>query len=121
MNAVEANLRSQQMPPLHVHEGDEELRILEGRLSVFTADLELELRAGESWVTPAGVPHTYRAESDRVRVLASTETRAAGRYEDFLRAVAEPSQLTPEDEATLGHLAAATGITVLGPPGAMPA
>jgi quercetin dioxygenase-like cupin family protein len=121
MNAVETNLRSQQMPPLHVHETEEELRVLEGRLTVFTPDGEVELEAGESWVAPARVPHTYRAESARVRVLASTETRSAGRYEDFLRAVATPAGLTAEDEATLGLLAAETGITVLGAPGALPA
>jgi quercetin dioxygenase-like cupin family protein len=121
MNSVETSLRSRQMPPLHVHEADEELRVLEGRLTVYAGGGELELRAGDSWVAPARVPHTYRAESGRVRVLATTETRAAGRYEDFLRAVAEPSALTLEDEANLGVLAAATGITVLGAPGALPA
>jgi quercetin dioxygenase-like cupin family protein len=120
MNEVETRLRLRQMPPLHVHEEDEELRVLEGRLTVFAVEGEVELRAGDSWVAPAGVPHTYRAESGRVRVLAITRTRAPGRYEDFLRAVAEPSALSPDDEAALGFLAAATGITVLGAPGAMP-
>jgi hypothetical protein len=47
--------------------------------------------------------------------------RAPGRYEDFLRAVAEPSALSAEDEATLAVLGAATGIEVLGEPGALPA
>lgn len=121
MNEVELSLRSRQMPPLHVHSEDEELRVLDGRLTIFAGTRRVELEAGESWVAPAGVPHTYRAESRRVRVLASTAVRSPGSYEDFLRAVAEPSALGPEDEANLTVLGAAIGIEVLGQPGALPA
>ena len=121
MNEVETRLRLRQMPPLHVHEEDEELRVLEGRLTVFAVEGEVELRAGDSWVAPAGVPHTYRADSGIVRLVAATSAPAPGRYESFLRAVAEPSALTPEDEANLAVLAGESGIEVLGEPGALPA
>ena len=121
MNAVEISLRARQMPPLHVHAEDEELSVLEGRLTVYAGELEVELAAGETWVAPAGVPHTYRAESRRVRAVATTSARAAGHYEDFLRAVAEPAPLSPEDEAMLAVLGAATGIDMLGAPGTLPA
>jgi quercetin dioxygenase-like cupin family protein len=120
MNAVELSLRARQMPPLHVHTEDEELRVLEGRLRVFAGGRQVELRVGESWVAPAGVPHTYRADSPRVRLVAATSVRAAGSYEAFLRAVAEPSQLTAEDEATLAVLGGPAGIRVLGAPGELP-
>ena len=119
MNAIEITLRHGQMPPLHAHPADEELSVLEGRLTVYAEGQEIELAAGESWVSPAGVPHTYRATSARVRLVAATEARAAGSYEQFLQAVAEPATLSPEDEANLAVLAAATGITVLGRPGAL--
>ena len=121
MNEVEIILRFRQMPPLHVHEEDEELRVLDGRITVFAGGRRVELEAGDSWVAPAGVPHTYRAESSSVRLVASTSVRAPGRYEDFLRAVAEPSALSSDDEANLAVLAGASGITVLGAPGALPA
>ncbi|HEX3255859.1 MAG TPA: cupin domain-containing protein [Gaiellaceae bacterium] len=121
MNEVELSLRARQMPPLHVHAEDEELRVLDGRLTVFAGGRQVELRAGESWVAPAGKPHTYRAESPRVRLVAATSVRAAGSYEDFLRAVAEPSELTAEDEANLAVLAGPAGIRILGAPGELPA
>jgi quercetin dioxygenase-like cupin family protein len=121
MNTVEISLRYRQMAPLHVHTEDEEFSVLEGRLTVYAGGTSVELGAGESWVAPGGVPHTYRAESGRVRLLASTAVRSAGSYEDFLRAVAEPSALAAEDEANLAVLAGANGIEVLGEPGALPA
>ena len=120
MNSVEITLRARQMPPLHVHSEDEQLSVLEGRLRVYAGGREVELGPGESWVAPGGVPHTYRADSKTVRLIASTSARAAGRYEDFLRAVAEPAALSAEDEATLAFLAGANGLTVLAEPGALP-
>jgi quercetin dioxygenase-like cupin family protein len=119
MNAIEITLRQGQMPPLHSHPADEELSVLEGRLTVYAEGQEIALAAGESWISPAGVPHTYRATSARVRLVAATEVRAAGSYEQFLHAVAEPAAMSPEDEANLAVLAASTGITVLGRPGAL--
>lgn len=121
MNTVEITLRYRQMAPLHVHAYDEELNVLDGRLTVYAGGTQVELATGQSWVAPAGVPHTYRAESGWVRLVASTPVRSAGSYEDFLRAVAEPSALTPEDEANLAVFAAVNGIEVLGEPGALPA
>jgi quercetin dioxygenase-like cupin family protein len=121
MNAVEVSLRSRQMPPLHAHPDDEHLQVLEGRLTVWAGEREVVLEAGESWVAPAGLAHTYRADSRLVRLVATTPVRAAGLYEDFLRAVAEPGGLTSEDEAALAVLSAPIGIQVLGAPGALPA
>ena len=120
MNSVEITLRYGQMPPLHVHSEDEELSVLEGRLTVFAGGSQLELGPGESWVAPSGVPHTYRAASGSVRLVASTSVRSPGRYEDFLRAVSKPSAMSSEDEANLAVLGADTGIDVLGVPGALP-
>ena len=121
MNEVELSLRARQMAPLHVHAEDEELHVLDGRLTVFAGGRRVVLGSGESWVAPAGVPHTYRADSPWVRLVAGSPVRSAGSYEDFLRAVAEPSALTAEDEANLAVLAAPAGINVLGAPGELPA
>jgi quercetin dioxygenase-like cupin family protein len=121
MNAIEISLRYRQMAPLHVHTEDEEFSVLEGRLTVYASGTRVELGPGEAWVAPAGVPHTYRAETSHVRLVATSTVRAPGHYEDFLRAVAEPSDLTEEDEANLAMLAGANGIAVLAEPGALPA
>jgi quercetin dioxygenase-like cupin family protein len=121
MNSVEITLRYGQMPPLHVHAEDEKLSVLEGRLTVLAGGRQVELGPGDSWVAPGGVPHTYRAGSGAVRLIASTSVGSPGRYEDFLRAVAEPADLTEEDEANLAMIGAATGIEVLGEPGTLPA
>jgi quercetin dioxygenase-like cupin family protein len=121
MNAVEILLRYRQMAPLHVHTEDEELSVIEGRLTVYASGTRVELGPGEAWVAPAGVPHTYRADTSQVRLVATSAVRAPGRYEDFLHAVAEPSQMSPEDEANLAVLAGGNGIEVLAEPGALPA
>ena len=67
------------------------------------------------------MPHTYRADTSRVLLVATSSVRAPGRYEDFLRAVAEPAELTEDDEATLAVLTAPFGVEVLGGPGTLPA
>jgi quercetin dioxygenase-like cupin family protein len=120
MNAVEISLRHRQMAPLHVHTEDEELSVLEGRLTVYAGVTTVELGPGEAWVAPAGVAHTYRADTSHVRLVASSAVRAPGRYEDFLRAVGEPGELTEEDAATLAVLAGPIGVEVLGAPGTLP-
>jgi quercetin dioxygenase-like cupin family protein len=121
MNAVEISLRYRQMAPFHVHTEDEELSVIEGRLTVYAGGVSVELGPGEAWVAPAGVPHTYRADTSHVRLVATSTVRAPSRYEDFLRAVAEPAEMSPEDEENLAVLAGANGIAVLAEPGALPA
>jgi len=69
MNAVEISLRYRQMAPLHVHTEDEELSVLEGRLTVYASGNRVELGPGEAWVAPAGVPHTYFEAAGPTRYL----------------------------------------------------
>jgi glyoxylate utilization-related uncharacterized protein len=109
------------MAPLHVHEEDEAVRVLAGRLAVHLPGETVWLEPGESMLVPARTPHTIRAGAGHARVLSGVHTRSAGRYEDFLRAVAPPSgAATAEDAATLAVIAAGAGTEVLGPPGALP-
>lgn len=108
------------MAPLHVHDEDEAVRVLEGRLAVHLPDLTVWLEPGDGRLVPAGTPHTIRADAGGARILSGAHTRS-GRYEDFLRAVAPPAgAATTEDAATLAVIAAATGTEVLGPPGTLP-
>lgn len=112
------------MTPLHAHEDDETLQVVEGRVTLYAGDEIVYLTAGSSVLVPAGVPHTCRADSERVRFHARAVAVSVSRYEDFLRAVGRPAAsggwATPEDEAAVTAIAAPNRITVLGPPGALP-
>jgi uncharacterized cupin superfamily protein len=124
---IESELAHGEMPPLHVHAEDESFHVFEGSLTVYLGEGVVHLEAGETLVASSGVPHTYRAESAKARVLTMSRVDSAARYDDFLRAVARPSEseapawATAEDEATVSAIAAAAGITVLSPPGELPA
>lgn len=93
-------------PPLHSHRQDETLYLLEGELTAWVLDRELgENDHGErpAWVTesprrcgpgavvfaPAGVPHTFRVESDIARAIFLSTP--AG-IEEMFRALGEPAQ-----------------------------
>jgi uncharacterized RmlC-like cupin family protein len=124
---IESELAYAEMPPLHVHAEDESFHVFEGSLTVYLGEDAVRLEAGETFVAPRGVPHTYRTESAKARVLTMSRVESAARYDDFLRAVAQPSDsgapawATAEDEATVSAIAAAAGITVLSAPGELPA
>ena len=80
--------------------------------------------AGESLFAPRGVPHVYRVESERARMLA-VGTPAG--FADFVRGVSDEPEgdgfaaLGREhDPARLAEVAARQRIELLGPPGVMP-
>jgi mannose-6-phosphate isomerase-like protein (cupin superfamily) len=122
---VEAEAEHGNMPPLHVHHDDDEtFYVLEGRISVITADGACELGPGESLFAPRGVPHAYRVESERARWLVATTDGGFASFVEEMSVPAEgdgyaPVELMPSPEA-LGAAAARRGIEVLGPPGLLP-
>jgi quercetin dioxygenase-like cupin family protein len=123
---VESTLAAGAMTPLHAHDEEEGLEAVDGRITVFLGDEVIELEAGDSVVVPCGVPHTLRAGPAPTRLLSASFVSSAGRYEDFLRAVAparpgEPVEPSAEEAAALAAVAAACGTAVLGPPGLLPA
>ena len=79
---------------------------------------------GEYALAPHGIPHTYRAGEAGAVLLV---TSAPGDFVPFLREAGAPA-LRPElpvlegppDVERLGRIAAAHGITLLGPPGMLP-
>jgi quercetin dioxygenase-like cupin family protein len=113
------------MPPLHVHEHDEAFHVLEGELTLHVGAETVALGPGESFVAPAGVPHTHRAER-LTRHLTMACVASAGRYDEWVRTVARPVPALAGDwadcpeAAAAGAIAGANGIRVLGPPGALP-
>ena len=66
---IESELAHGEMPPLHVHAADESFHVFEGSLTVYLGEDAVRLEAGETLLAPAGIPHTYRAESAKARVL----------------------------------------------------
>ena len=103
------------MPPLHVHHAhDEGFYVLDGEVTLFVPDGEVTLRTGDFFLAPRGVPHTYRVGEQDARWL--TTSNPAG-FERFVAAVSELEAPTPE---SLGAVAAAHDIEILGPPGTMP-
>ena len=82
-------------PPMHVHEREEELfYVLEGSLKVFRGSEELILGPGQSGFLPRGVPHTFRVQSNYVRMLTYI---TPGGFEEFFRQIGRPAEaLMPE-------------------------
>jgi quercetin dioxygenase-like cupin family protein len=60
-------------PPLHIHYDEDEIfHVLEGEVRYRVGDQEHRARAGETLLTPKGIPHTYKVESDEARMLTIT-------------------------------------------------
>jgi mannose-6-phosphate isomerase-like protein (cupin superfamily) len=104
------------MPPPHVHERDAEgFLVLEGELTVHTADGPRQLGPGMSLHAVAGRPHTIEVTSDtpcRWVVVSSP----AG-FEQFVRAVGTPAPRRelpvldgPPDGERLARIAGEHGI-----------
>jgi quercetin dioxygenase-like cupin family protein len=104
-----------QMPPLHVHHAEDEgFYVLDGQVTLFMPGRELTLDAGEFFLAPRGVPHTYRVGERPASWLVLSSP--AG----FERFVAEVAALEEADPDALAEVAARHRIEILGPPGAMP-
>ena len=76
-------------PPLHSHPQDETFYVLDGDVTVWVESDERSLRVGDVACARAGVPHTFRVESDTARMLFLSTP--AG-IEDYVRALAEPAR-----------------------------
>ena len=114
------------MPPLHVHEREDEgFYVLSGSLTLWVGDEPpVKLVPGEYALAPHGVAHTYRAGDDGAVALV---TSLPGEFVAFVREVGEPAPRLelpvldgPPDVERLARIAAAHGITLLGPPGMLP-
>jgi mannose-6-phosphate isomerase-like protein (cupin superfamily) len=124
---VERSASAGVMAPLLRRDEGETYRVLEGEVVFFVGDDVVWARAGDVVVAPAGVERTFRVDSDGgARWLVVTHVRSLERFTDFGRAVSRPrsepaSGWPSEDEhAAVASIAAANGIELLGPPGALP-
>ena len=110
-------------PPLHIHHDEDEIfHVLEGEVRYRVGDQERLARAGETLLTPKGIPHTYRVESAEARMLTITK----GEFEHFVRAFGRPDERdglpdpsgppTPEQAEALARTCRQFGIDLVGPP-----
>jgi uncharacterized cupin superfamily protein len=108
------------MPPLQAHADDTTYSVIEGSVTFFVGDESLAADAGDVVLAPDGVAHTFRIDSDGARWRVATRVSSVARFDDLGRALARPGSMTNDDEATVGVLAAANGIRILGSPGMLP-
>ena len=103
------------MPPLHVHHShDEAFYVLAGTVTLHMPDTEITLGAGDYFLAPRGIPHTYRVGEETARWVVISHP--AG----FERFVAEVAADDAPDPARLTANASRHGIEILGPPGDLP-
>ncbi len=110
------------MPPLYVHAENESYYVVEGEITFYVGDEIVHARAGDAVPVAGGLERTFRVTSEGARWLVATRARSYRRYDDFARALARPaaSWPSPEEEASIGAIAGANGIEILGPPGTLP-
>jgi quercetin dioxygenase-like cupin family protein len=125
LDVVESVGRRGEMPPLHLHQREDEYFVLlEGELTLYVPGESRRVGAGEAAFAPKGIPHTYRVESEEARWLAISSPSG---FASFVAAVAEPAgseELPPTDSPVglerLEAAAEAHGIELLAPPGTLP-
>jgi mannose-6-phosphate isomerase-like protein (cupin superfamily) len=113
--------------PPHIHENDDEgFFLLEGEITVHMADGPMVVRPGQSGYIPAGTPHTLcvTSQGPARAVLVSAPVG----FVEYIRACGRPAEREalpvldgPPDVGLLVREAPKHGVTVLGPPGMLPA
>ena len=109
-------------PSLHVHTNEDEASyVVEGVLTVVLGDERFDVPAGGIAWLPRGVPHTFaNLTADPVRVVGMiVPAGLEGMFAEY--AAYFGSLQGPPDSATLDEIGRRYGITVVGPPIAMPA
>jgi mannose-6-phosphate isomerase-like protein (cupin superfamily) len=108
-------------PPLHVHHNeDETFYVLEGRVTMFVGEKQIDLEAGDYCFGPRGVPHAYLVRSEHARMLVTISPSGSEQLFVSLGAPvtgAEPptdAVMPPIDE--MARLFAEYGAEILGPP-----
>jgi quercetin dioxygenase-like cupin family protein len=109
--------------PLHVHDEDEIFHLLEGEMLLRVGGADRTVKAGETLLAPAGIPHTYRVLSEEAAWLVVT---ARGEFEQVVRGFSRPAEHpslpepggppSAEAQARLAEVCREHGIDLVGPP-----
>lgn len=107
-------------PPVHTHQGDETLYVIDGDVSVFLGDERIEAGAGDFVLVPKGAEHTWLVRSEHAELLVTLAPAGLeGFFTEFGTPVARgqprpgPMELDPEKTA---RRAGAYGLEFVGPP-----
>jgi quercetin dioxygenase-like cupin family protein len=115
LGVVHMDMPAGDQPPLHVHRREDEgFYVLAGELTLYLPGRSVTLGAGDFFLAPRGVPHTYETGSDGARVLVTSTPSGFDRF------VLDVAALEQVDPASLTAVAAEHEIDILGPPGARP-
>ena len=126
VSVIEMTMPEGSMPPPHIHDEDESVYVVAGRITFYVGGETIRVGARERVDLPRGVTHTYRVDSpDGARWVSLT---AHGRYEDFVREVGRPAGgpsgglalQSLADLVALTTAAARNGIEIVGAPGSIP-
>lgn len=115
---LEETLPAGRSSPYHLHHREEEtFYVLEGRLTFFSGDQQIQAGPGTSVFLPREIPHGFRADTAAKILILTTPSG----FDRFVAAAGEPATKLelPEprepDFARLGQLAGEFGIDILGP------
>jgi quercetin dioxygenase-like cupin family protein len=71
---VEWRVRAGDEPPIHIHtREDETLYVLDGAITAFVGDQQIEVEAGSYAALPKDVPHGLIVRGDEARLLVTLE------------------------------------------------
>jgi quercetin dioxygenase-like cupin family protein len=108
-------------PSLHIHhDADERFYVLEGAVTAFSGDAEIQLTAGDYGFVPRGLPHAYLVTSEHARMLVTFSP--SGFEEVFVEFGAPMNDGPPPEDAVMpapdemARLLAPYGCEIVGPP-----
>lgn len=89
LTAIETFVVRQEGPPLHVHDQDEVIYVLDGSMRVMVGDTLREAPAGSFVFIPRGTPHTWQNVGAEPLRFFATIMPAAAAFEEFFRRYAQ--------------------------------
>jgi quercetin dioxygenase-like cupin family protein len=104
--------------PLHVHtREDEQVMLLEGRISFRVGERVHHLTAGDTLELPRGMPHAHAVTSEKARALTIATPGGFERLFTDLGVPALPGTSPPPvDIAVLTEAVTRLGVQIVGPP-----
>lgn len=125
MSVIEHRMPHGFSPPLHIHHTEDEIfHVLAGAARFTVGGREINVRAGDTFVAPKGVPHTFVVTSREDAIWINVTNK--GDFERMLRAAGRPAEYeglpprlgkpSPAQAAALDLACRTHGIELIGPP-----
>lgn len=117
---VEQRARKGFSPPVHVHAHEDQMfYVIDGDVTVRIGDAESTIGAGQTAWLPRGVAHTFRVDSDEVRLLEISTPAGFEQFHVDLSVPATEARVPdpgPLDVAAMAAGSARYGCDIIGPP-----